>query len=158
MKALNALKSVYSLPYILLNLLILLAYYLLVEKLLSIQSFGIPIATAPVYLILSLALTSSVLMTVAIHSIIQSRKTKKLGYEDAASSCATAVVGGIMSGCGCQGAILYSALAVLFGSGQAFAINTVFSEHIGIILAALSIFNIALIVYSLGRVPRGRRR
>lgn len=158
MKAFRALKSVYSLKYLLLNLIILLVYYLLVEKLLSIQSFGIPIATAPVYLILALSLTSSVLMTVAIHSIVQSRKSKKLGYEDAASSCATAVVGGIMSGCGCQGAILYSALALLFGSGEAYAINTVFSEHIGIILAALSIFNIALIVYSLSRLPGGRSK
>lgn len=95
-------------------------------------------------------------MTIAVHSILESRKGRVLGYEEAATSCATAVVGGIMSGCGCQGAILYSALALALGSGEAYAVNTVFSEHIGLILAALAIFNIALIVYSLGRLPGGR--
>ena len=51
---------------------------------------------------------------------------------------------------------MYSALAIVLGSGEAYAVNTVFSEHIGLILAALAIFNIAMIVYSLGRVPTRR--
>ena len=156
MKLYRNLRRVYSLGYILLNLVIILVYYVAVQKLLAIQQFGIAFSTAPASLIISLVLTSSVLMTIAIHTILESRKVKALGYEGAASSCATAVVGGIMSGCGCQGAIMYSALAIVFGSGEAYAINTVFSEHIGLILAALTIFNIVFIVYSLGRVPGGR--
>lgn len=156
MKFYKNLRKVYSLRYILLNLIIILVYYLAVEKILSIQQFGVVFFTAPASLIISLVVTSSVLLTIAVYTILESRKAKKIGYEEAASSCATAVVGGIMSGCGCQGAILYSALAIIFGSGEAYAINTVFSEHIGLILAALTIFNIVLIAYSLGRVSAGR--
>ncbi len=156
MKLFRALGSVYSSKYILLNLLILLAYYLAVEKLLSIQEFGVAFSTAPAYLVTSLVLTSSVLLTVAVYTILESRKARAVGMEEAGASCATAVIGGIMSGCGCQGAIMYSALAIVLGSGEAYAVNTVFSEHIGLILAALAIFNIAMIVYSLGRVPTRR--
>jgi hypothetical protein len=150
------LRKVYGLKYVLLNLIVILVYYLAVEKLLSIQQFGVVFFTAPASLVISLVVTSSVLLTIAIYTILESRKAKKLGYEGAASSCATAVVGGIMSGCGCQGAIMYSVLAIVFGSGEAYAINTVFSEHIGLILAVLTIFNIVFIVYSLGRIPGGR--
>ncbi|MDE1865269.1 MAG: hypothetical protein KGH94_01355 [Candidatus Micrarchaeota archaeon] len=153
---LGSLRSVYSSGYIVLNLLIILAYYLVVEKLLSIQQFGVVFSTAPEYLILSLVLTSSMLLTIGVHTIFESRKVRGLGYEDAGVSCATAVIGGIMSGCGCQGAILYSGLTIILGSGEAYAVNTVFSEHIGLILAALTIFNIVLIVYSLGKVPGNR--
>ncbi len=158
MKLYRAIRSVYDTRYILLNLVILLVYYVAVQKLLSIQQFGIAFVTAPVYLVVALVLSSSVLMTIAVHTILESRKARMLGYEEAASSCVTAVVGGIMSGCGCQGAIMYSVLALAMGSGEAYAVNTVFSEHIGLILAALTIINIALVVYSLNRLPRGRVR
>jgi hypothetical protein len=152
------LRKIYSMPYILLNLVILLVYYVVVEKIVALQQFGLIFITAPAYLIILLVVSSSILMTIAAYTIVQSRKAKNLGYGGAVGSCATAVVGGVMSGCGCQGAILYSALAIVAGSGEAFSINTVFSEHIGLILGALVIFNIAFIVYSLGRFDRGRRR
>ncbi len=151
------LRRVYSSWYLLLNLVILLVYYLVVQKLLAIQQFGIAFVAAPAYLVILLVVSSSVLMTIAVYTIASSRK-KTVGIEEAASSGVTAVLGGIMSGCGCQGAILYSALAAVAGGGEAFAINTVFAEHIALILGALVIFNIALVVYSLGRLPGGRAR
>lgn len=156
MKLYQNLRKVYSLGYLLLNLIIILIYYEAIERILALQQFGLAFSTAPASLIITLVLSSSVLMTIAIYTILESRKRKGLGYEEAASSCVTAVVGGVMSGCGCQGAIMYSVLAIAFGSGEAYAINTVFSEHIGLILAALTIFNIVFIVYSLGRIPGGR--
>ena len=152
------LRKVYGSWYILLNLVILLVYYVAIQRILGLQQFGLVFSVAPVYLVVLLVLSSSILMTIAIYAIVESRKGKAVGYEGAATSCATTVVAGIFSGCGCQGAILYSALAVVAGSGEAFAINTIFAEHIGLILAALTIFNIAFVVYSLGRLPAGGRK
>ena len=83
MKLFRALGSVYSSKYILLNLLILLAYYLAVEKLLSIQEFGVAFSTAPADLVTSLVLTSSVLLTVAVYTILESRKARAVGMEEA---------------------------------------------------------------------------
>lgn len=155
----RSLRTVYGKSaYMALNLLILLAYYEIVERILAIQQFGIVIATAPVSLILSLVLTSSILLTIAIYTIVESRKGRRAGYRAAGSSCAVTVLGGVMSGCGCQGAILYSALAIVVGSGEAYAINTIFTEHIALVLAALTIFNITFIVYSLSRVQGGRAK
>jgi hypothetical protein len=150
------LRSIYGTEYLLLNLVILLVYYIVVQKILALQQFGFAIVTAPVWLMLSLVVSSSVLMTLAIHTVLVSRKGRALGYGEATSSCATAVVGGVLSGCGCQGTILYSALAVFAGSGEAFAVNTIFAEHIGLVLGALTIFNIVFIVYSFNRLPGGR--
>ena len=152
------LRKVYSSWYLLLNLVILLVYYVAVQRILAIQQFGFVFSTAPVWLMVSLVVSSSVLMTLAVYTILGYRKVKALGYGEATSSCATALIGGVLSGCGCQGTILYSALAVVAGSGEAFAVNTVFAEHIGLILGALTLFNIAFIVYSIDRLPGGRRR
>jgi len=152
------LRGVYSGWYLLLNLTILLAYYVIIERLLAIQQFGVVFSAAPAYLVVLLAVSSSVLMTVAVYTVMRTRKGRALGYEEGAASGVTALLGGIMSGCGCQGAFLYSGLTILVGSGEAFAVNTVFAEHIGIVLGALTIFNIAFIVYSLGRLPGGRAK
>ncbi len=152
------LRGVYSGWYLLLNLAVVLAYYVAVQRILALQQFGIAFSAAPAWLVISLVASSSVLMTIAVYTILNARKGKAMGYGEAAGSGATALLGGVLSGCGCQGALLYSALAVVAGSGEAFAINTVFAEHIGLVLGALAIFNIAFIVYSLGRLPGGRAR
>jgi hypothetical protein len=149
-------RNVYTSWYLLLNLVILLIYYVAVQRIVAIQQFGFIFSTAPVWLTISLVVSSSILMTLAVYTVLGSRKGKGLGYQEATSSCATAVIGGVLSGCGCQGTIFYSALAVVAGSGEAFAVNTVFAEHIGLILAALTVFNIAFIVYSISRLPGGR--
>ena len=155
----SKLRTVYSGWFLLLNLVILLVYYVAVEEIRAFQQFGMSFSTAPAYLMISLVVSSSVLMTIAVYTILQSRKGKRpLGYGGAVSSCATTLVGGFVSGCGCQGALLYSGMAIVAGSGGAYAANALFSEHIGLILAALTIFNIAFIVYSLGRLPGGRAR
>ncbi len=158
MKLYGRIRSVYDARYLLLNLVVLLAYYLVIEKLLAIQQFGIAFSAAPAYLVIALAVTSSVLMTIAVYTILESRRARGLGAEEAVGSCATALVGGVLSGCGCQGAIAYSALAIVLGGGEAYAMNTILTEHIALILAALTIFNIAFIVYSLGRLPGGRAK
>jgi hypothetical protein len=94
------------------------------------------------YLIISLVLTSSVLLTIAVIHDPGVRKARaarvwrrqgKLRHSgDRRDNVRLRV----------PGRDLYSALALVLGGGEAYAVNTVFSEHIGMILAALTIFNI----------------
>ena len=143
-------RDIYSLRYILLNVLIAAVYYKLISIIIAAQQFGVVLYSVPIALVYLLVATTSMLMTIAIHTLLNSRRNRQ--YHCAVSSAATTFLGGVIGGCGCQAAFLSSALAIVLGTGEATLLNTIVAEHLVVIFAAMALVNIVLIVRSLNNI------
>jgi hypothetical protein len=153
MNAGKSLKEIYTLKYIALNIAVAVAYYYLISYLLSLQQNGIPITSVPIYLVYLLAMASSVTLTIAIYSINNTRRNRaKLSASSV--SAASTLLGGVISGCGCQAAILFNALALVLGSGEATLINTTVADNAPLIFGALILINLFVIAYYLEKLSR----
>lgn len=149
----RSIKGIYRPKYVLLNIAIAVAYYYMIKYLLSIQQNGIPITSVPVYLIYLLVAGSSILLTIAVYSISNTRRNNaKISATSA--SVVTALAGGVISGCGCQAAILFNILALSIGGGEATLINTVVGEHAFLIFSAMIIINFFVIGYYLQKLSK----
>jgi hypothetical protein len=146
----GALKSVYKGKYILLNAAAAAVYYTIIEKMISLQGFGVAIATAPIYMIYAVVLTSSMLLTIGVYLIFNRRAGAS--YGGTASGSATALAGGIFGGCGCHSAILYPVLAIAVGGTNAAFVDTLIGIHATAVFAALSLLNIGLMAYYLNAI------
>lgn len=149
----KSLRNIYTIKYIMLNIAIAIVYYLVIQYLLSIQQKGILITTVPLYLIYALTVSSSIAFTIAIYSVSNTRKNSAK-YSASSISAATTVIGGILSGCGCQAAILFNVLAISVGTGEATLINTIATENSIFIFIAMIIINLFVIVYYLDKLSK----
>ncbi len=150
MRILENAKRIYTSRYALLNAASFIGFYYLLEYVLSAQQHGIPISSVPVSMIYALSLSSSFAFTVSIFYILRSVRNAS-NITAGGATAATAVVGGIVSGCGCQAAILSGIIAPLAGAGEATLLSTVVSENASLIFSALIILNIGLGIYYLNR-------
>lgn len=153
MKMQKTLKEVYRPKYILLNAAFAIAYYFIIQYLLSIQQNGIPITSVPLYLIYLLSIVSSVTLTIAVYSISNTRKNHaKLSATGV--SAATTLFGGVVSGCGCQAAILFNLIAISAGTGEATLINTSIANNAPLIFVAMIILNLFVVTYYLEKLSK----
>jgi hypothetical protein len=153
MRITKSLKDIYTIKYAAFNIAVAVAYYYVITYILSIQQHGIPITSVPVYLIYLLSIISSVTMTIALYSVSNTRKNSAK-ISATSVSAATTVFGGIVSGCGCQTAILFNVLAIGLGGGEATLINTIVSENAPIVFGALIAINLSVIVYYLQKLSK----
>jgi hypothetical protein len=151
----SLLVRIYRLKYIAFNLLVFIAYYTAINYLLRIQAQGIAFAAVPAAYIYALSLASSLLMTIAVYSAFNSRNNRAR-YGATAGSAATALAGGLVAGCGCQGTILYGAFAVALGSGSATLLNSIVADHVNLVFSAFIAVNVALVAYYLARLSSPR--
>ncbi len=149
----KSLKDIYTIKYAAFNVAVAVGYLYLISYLLSIQQNGIPITTVPIYLIYLLSIVSSMTLTIALYSISNTRKNNAK-ISATSVSAATTVFGGVISGCGCQTAILFNVLAIGVGSGEATLLNTIVSENAPILFAALIAINLFVTIYYLQKLSK----
>ena len=149
----ESLKRIYKPKYIAANAIIAVLYYFVIKTLLSIQQRGIPLSTAPVYLIYLLAITSSVTLTIAIYSIGNTRRNNAKVSASTVSSV-TALLGGVVAGCSCQAAIMAGALALVVNSGEALYITSVVAGQAALIFTAMILINIFVAAYYVNRLSK----
>lgn len=157
MSIVKSLKDIYKPKYIALNAAIAIAYYFVIRYLLTIQQDGIPITTVPVYLLYLLVVASSVTFTIAIYAILNTRRNNAR-ISATSVSAVTTLAGGILSGCGCQAAILFNVLAVSIGAGQATLINTIATENAPLIFAIMIVINLFVSEYYLEKLSHPKCR
>jgi hypothetical protein len=153
MRIAKSLKGIYTPKYAAFNIAVAVVYYYLITFILSVQQHGIPVTPVPLYLIYALAAVSSVTLTIAAYSISNTRKNKAK-ISATSVSAATALAGGVISGCGCQAAILFNVLALGLGGGEATLINTIVSENAPMIFGALIAANLLVTVYYLNKLSK----
>ena len=149
----QSLIGIYKPKYVILNIAIAFIYYYLITVLLSIQQQGVPITSVNVSLIYILAATASVTLTIAIYSV---RNTRRNAAKLSATtvSTASAVVGGVLAGCSCQAAILFSALALFINAGEAASLNALISGYGNVLYIAMIIINLSVIIYYLDKLSK----
>lgn len=157
MKILKSLKEIYTAWYIIFNIIVAAAYYSIITYILSIQQHGIPVTSVPLYLIYLLSIVSSITLTIAVYSIKNTRRNNAKVSATSVSAAST-LFGGVISGCGCQAAILFNILAVGVGTGEATLINTIVAENAPFIFGTLIIINIFVISYYLEKISSPKCR
>ena len=153
----KSLERIYKPKYVALNLALAVLYYFIIEYLLSLQQNGVPISSVPGYLIYVLAISSSISFTLAIYSVSNTRRNLAK-YSASSISAATTLMGGILAGCGCQAAILFNALVIFVGTGEATRVNTIATENSIFIYLAMIIINLFVIVYYLQKLSNPKCR
>ncbi len=150
----NVLKRIYTKPvYIAVNIVAAVVYYLIYEYLLSIQTHGlsVDINLPPAYLVYLLVITSSMLLTIAVFSIKNSRNNQAK-VSATFTGTFTAAFGGVLGGCGCTSPLLFGILAPLGLGSQFVSFDMFFINYQVELFTAFILINIGLAAYYLNKL------
>lgn len=152
----NILRSIYTKPaYIAVNAAAAAIYYYLYEYILSIQTHGVVVNVdlPPAYLVYLLVITSSMLLTIAVFSIRNSRNNQAKFSTSVAGSF-TAVFGGVIGGCGCTSPLLFGILTPLGLGSQFVSFDLFFINYQAELFAAFIMINVGLAAYYMNKLSR----
>ena len=143
-------KRVYTPKYAALSLALGVAYYAAFWYLAYIQGGNAVMLYVPIYLILALVASSSILTTVALYSIRNTQKnTAKLS--GTATSASTLLLGSGL--CGCTTTLLPTlAFAVGAGAPAVYALSSFLRNYNVEILSVLIILNTMVLAYYLNKL------
>ncbi|MGC8479789.1 MAG: hypothetical protein ACP5M9_03955 [Candidatus Micrarchaeia archaeon] len=148
----ETLKSIYSRPfYIILNIIFAFVYYLIFTFLVEYQNYGILLIESPVYLLYLLIMLSSILLTISIYSI---RNTKKnIAKVSGTTVSAIAVLfGGVVGGCGCAAPIIYGISVLGLGLGTTSTVAYYLNSYIIEIFIFIILLTLFMILYYLNKL------
>lgn len=147
------LVSIYRPKYIALNIALAAVYYFVYTTLLSIQQYGLPLISFPYYLIYILVATSSIVLTIAVYSISNSRNNyAKLSASTAGT--ATTLLGAVFGGCGCTAPLLFSFTVIGISSSQIIALDNFINANQVLLLAAMIAINLFVMIYYINRLSK----
>jgi len=150
-KMFELLATIYKPSYIALNVALAFLYYYAYVFLIKYQDYGVLLNLVPPFLIYLLVITSSVLLTIAIYSIRNTRNNK--AYLSASTfGTITALGGGVIAGCGCSAPVLLSLVAIGLSTGQTFAISSFFNNNSIALFGLFILANLLLTAYYLNRL------
>lgn len=153
-RAKKLLLGIYGQPkYVLLNIAIAVAYYYLYTTILSYQDFGVALFLLPQYLLYALVATSSVLLTLAIYSVRNTRNNLAKGSSSAIGTATTAI-GSVVAGCGCAGSFILGLGAVGITTTDAIALQNFVSANQFALTLSLIAINVVVLVYYIEKLSR----
>jgi hypothetical protein len=148
---LMTLASIYRPRYVALNIASALVYYLVYFELIAYQNLGVFLSNVSEDLLYALVLTSSVLLTVAVYSIRNTRNNRASVSGTTLGTVAT-IFGGVIGGCGCSVPVI-SSLAVLgLSASEVVSLNNFLADYQNEIFGLMVAVNVAVIVYYLFRL------
>jgi len=164
-RAYASIRHIYSPRYIALNIAAAVIYYFIFGFLIRYQNYGILLISVPVLLVYAVIASASVLLTVSVFSIHNTRRNQA---KVAASSLSavTLVVGGVLGGCGCAEPLIFGLGTLGISSSTLFSVNAVLTAYASQIFIAMVLVNLILILYYLNKLskpacmvrPRARKR
>lgn len=150
-----SIRRIYSKPlYIAVNVAIAIFYYYLFDLIVKVQNHGVLLLiSVPQYMIYALIATSSIMLTLAIYSIRNTRanaaKVSSSGF-----SAFAAVFGGLVSGCGCSAPLMFGLFSIFLGATEAVYLDTFVSDNSIAIMAILISINVVLTLYYLNKFAK----
>ncbi len=154
MKSLSTLKSIYKPKYILLNLVVFAVYYLLIRSIVVAQEKVFLIVNPFLYyMIYPLAITSSILLTIAVYSIGNTRRNMAK-VTASGLSAVTALLGSVIVSCGCAVPILFSLAAIGISSADIIYLNDFFSAYSVELVLIFIFLNLFLTIYYLNKLSK----
>ena len=154
MGVLNTLKSIYNLKYIALNLVVFAVYYVLI-RLIVVSQERVFLIVNPIlyYMIYPLAITSSILLTIAIYSIGNTRRNMAKVTASGLSAI-TAMLGSVVVSCGCAVPILFSLAAIGISGADIIYLNDFFSAYSMELVLVFIFLNLLLTIYYLNKLSK----
>ena len=150
MKFYDTLREIYSPKYIGLTIALGIAYSIAFWYLAYIQGGNAVMLYVPIYLILALVASSSMLTTVAVYSIRNTRKNNAK-ISGTAASASTLLLGSGL--CGCTTTLLPTlALAAGAGTPAVYALTAFLRNYNIEIISALILFNAMVLAYYLNKL------
>ena len=150
----HTLKEIYVKPkYIALNALAAIFYYYLFGYLISIQQSGIFLVLLPTYLVYLLVITSSIALTIGIFSIRNTRNNEAKEVSTGIGA-ATAVVGGLIGGCGCEEPLILGLTAFGLSTSDAFALLNFISAYQIPLFSLMIVINLFVVIYYLNKLSQ----
>ena len=150
MKSYDTLRQIYKPKYVGLTIAIGIAYSAAFWYLAYIQGGNDVMLYVPIYLIFLLVASSSILTTVAVYSIRNTRKNNAK-ISGTATSASTLLLGSGL--CGCTTTLLPTlALAVGAGTPAVYALSSFLKNYNVEIISALIILNMAVLVYYINKL------
>lgn len=150
MRFYNTLRKIFKPRYAALTLILGIAYFLAFWYLAYIQGGSAVMLSVPIYMVFLLVASSSVLMTIAIYSIKNTRKNNAKTTGTAASS-GTVILGSGL--CGCTTTLLPTiALAAGVSPPAVYALTSFLRNYNIEIISLLVAINVAVIAYYLNKL------
>ncbi len=153
-KIFQTLKRIYTNPlYITANVVSFIVYYYIIMFMIKIQSNNnLILFTTPYtqYLLYIVAFSTSILLTIGIYSIKNSRKTNIVSSSAVVSS--TALVQGLVVGCGCTSPVIFGIFGLVLGSAAATYLDIFLSNNQIPIFLVLIAINLSMSWYYLNKL------
>ncbi len=148
----TSIKSIYRRPfYIIFNIIIAIVYYFVFDFLIRYQNYGILLIEMPIYLLYLIIISSSILLTISIYSI---KNSKKNIAKVSGSTVSTVVVlfGSVVGGCGCSAPIIYGLSVLGLDISVTSSLAYFLSYYILDIFYLMIIINCIFIIYYLNKL------
>ncbi len=147
----KAFKKVYSPRYIVFNVIVAIAYYLIITYLIKVQNYGIILILVPKYLLYLVILSASIMLTMGVYTTIKSFH-KKGNATITSFGTAISLFTGLILGCGCGAPAVFAITAIGVSLVEASTIASYIVNYSIPILIGIIILNILLILYYAGKV------
>jgi hypothetical protein len=147
----RTLVSIYRPKYLVVNIVALVVYYYAYFELISYQNLGVFLSNVSEDLLYSLVLTSSVLLTISIYSIRNTRNNRASISGTTLGTVAT-LFGGVIGGCGCSVPVISSLAVVGLSASEVVSLNNFLADYQNQIFGFMVVANLAVIVYYLFRL------
>ena len=124
----ESLKRIYRPRYAVLNAAAAIAYYFLFSFLIRYQNYGILLVNVPAYLEYSMIATASVLLTISVYSIRNTRRNHAR-FTASSASAASLLFGGMFGGCGCAAPLIMGLATLGISSSSLFSVNALIAVY-----------------------------
>lgn len=146
-----SLKSIYRPRYIVLNIAIALVYYEVLISLVKLQNKGILLFNVSLPLIYLLVASSSVLLSIAIYSIKNTRRNQAK-VSATGIGAATTLMGGVIGGCGCSAPLIFGLTSIGISASELTPTYLFLADNTTPLFLAMAAINIVAIAYYLNKL------
>jgi hypothetical protein len=147
----GSLRSIYRPRYMILNLAVAAIYYYAFIYLVKLQNQGVLLFSIPMTVIYALVITSSILFTIAIYSINNTRRNQAK-VSASTLGVATTIAGGVIGGCGCSAPLIFGLTAIGVSASSITPLYLFLADNSVPLFSALVLVNLAVIVYYLNKL------
>lgn len=147
----RTLASIYRPRYVVLNIAAFVVYYYAYLELIAYQNLGVFLSNVSEGLLYALVLTSSMLLTIAVYSIRNTRNNRASVSATTLGTVAT-LFGGVIGGCGCSVPAISSLALVGLSASEVVSLNNFLADYQNKIFGLMVVANLAVIFYYLFRL------
>lgn len=145
--------------YLLLALASSAAFFYLFRYLIASNNHGIFLVLMPIYIIYALVATSGILFSISVFTMLSSIASRRIGAIGGIEGVIAPSIGGLVASCACTFPLLESVLLFLgVNTFDAIGIVSAIDGYQVWIISAMTLINLGLIYYYLGKISVPPRR